>query len=281
MNPLSAACLLCLLLLSACSPQQPAGVTGGQRPAAQHPLPSRGPYHIDRTDATCRAEFQQAQADARQGQLTYVLFGPARYAADLDTLLHGYGIRFRHIPMSCTGEDRCYGYYMDSVITRLHGAAFLGRLKQRANQRFVAAWPTRHYLYWDLDEAPQGSIQDLDAYITANLSHPQGWDLRPKRTTFPGAEWTERQYLTAALFVDRNGQLKDISFPANAFLRNVKATNHRFLPVLHQHIRRLLRAAGPWQAGQLAGHRVGATLYVDVTLNPEQMPALPVTRVSR
>jgi hypothetical protein len=174
MKLLSATHLLCLLLLSACSQQQPAGVTGGQLHPTQHHLPPRGPYYLDRTDSTCRTELQQAQADAQQGQLTYFLFGPARYAADLDTLLHGYSIRFRHIPMSCTGEERCYGYYMDSVITRLHGSTFLGRLKQTANQRFLAAWPTRHYMYWDLDEAPRGGIPDLDAYVTANLSHPQG-----------------------------------------------------------------------------------------------------------
>jgi hypothetical protein len=280
MKLLSATHLLCLLLLSACSQQQPAGVTGGQLHPTQHHLPPRGPYYLDRTDSTCRTELQQAQADAQQGQLTYFLFGPARYAADLDTLLHGYSIRFRHIPMSCTGEERCYGYYMDSVITRLHGSTFLGRLKQTVNQRFLAAWPTRHYMYWDLDEAPRGGIPDLDAYVTANLSHPQGWDVRPKQNTLSGSGWNERQYLTAAVFVDRNGQLGDISFPADG-PRNVKATNRRFLPFLHQHIRRLLRAAGPWQAGQLAGHRVSATLYVDVTLNPEQMPTVPVARASR
>jgi hypothetical protein len=127
---------------------------------------------------------------------------------------------------------------------------------------------------------PGGGIPDLDAYVTANLSHPQGWDVRPKQNTLSGSGWNERQYLTAAVFVDRNGQLGDISFPADG-PRNVKATNRRFLPFLHQHIRRLLRAAGPWQAGQLAGHRVSATLYVDVTLNPEQMPTVPVARASR
>jgi hypothetical protein len=59
---------------------------------------------------------------------------------------------------------------------------------------------------------------------------------------------------------------------------NVKATNRRFLPVVQREIRRLIRVAGPWQAGQLAGHAVSATLDVDVTLNPEQMPWKPGNR---
>ncbi|GAB3320706.1 hypothetical protein GCM10027511_31210 [Hymenobacter humi] len=238
-------------------------------PPSPQQTPPRGPYFLNRTDSTCRAELQHAQADAQQGQLTYFLFQKARYAADLDTLLHGHGIRFRYNPMNCTQQERCYAHYMDSVITRLHGPAFLERIKQATSQRFVSAWRTRTYREWDLDVPPHGGIQDLDAYVTANLPRPQGWDTRPKLGMFQGI--AERQFLFAALTVERSGQLGEISFPAD-MPSNVNATNRRYLPSVKQEIRRLLRAAGPWQAGRLAGQRVSATLYVDVTLNPEQMP---------
>lgn len=259
--------LLCLFLLSACSQQPPAKVSAVSSGPQKRPL--RPPGSIDRTDSTCRAELRQAQADAQHGQLTYFLFQRARYADDLDTLLRGYGIRFRHRPMNCTGEEQCYGYYMDSVITRLHGPDFLDHLKQKADQRFLSAWPTRNYLYWDLDVPPRGRIEDVDAYVTAHLPRPRGWDTRPKLGRF--GEYAERQYLFATLTVDHTGQLGSIHFPAD-MPGNVKDTNRRFLRVVQREIRRLIRAAGPWQAGQLAGHTVSATLYVDVTLNPEQMP---------
>jgi hypothetical protein len=258
---------LCFLLLSACSQQRPAKESGG--PTRPTPLPPPGPYFVNHADSACRAELQHAQADAQQGQFTYCLFQRARYADDLDTLLHGYGIRLRYNPMNCTGEDQCYGYYMDSAITRLHGPGFLDRLKQAAQQRFVSAWRTRTYQDWDLDAPPHGHIKDLDAYVTANLPRPQGWDTRPKLGMFQG--YAERQFLMATLTVDRSGQLEAISFPAD-IPNNVKPTNQRYLPFVKQNIRRLIHAAGPWQAGQLAGHEVSATLYLDVTLNPEQMP---------
>lgn len=254
-----AARLFCFLLLSACSQQQPAEVS------ASPPGPPGVPYFIDRTNSACRTELRDAQVDAQQGQLTYFLFQKVRYADDLDTLLRGHGIRFRYNPMNCTGEELCYAYAMDSIITRLHGSTFLGQLKQAANQRFAAAWRTRTYTYWDLDVPPQGGIQDLDEYVTVNLTRPQGWDTRPKRDTLAG--YAERQYLIASLTVESNGQVGEISFPAHK-PSNVKATNRRYLPFLKQEIRRLIRKAGPWQAGQLAGHWVRATLYVDVTLNP-------------
>jgi hypothetical protein len=259
--------LLCFFLLSACSEQPPAEVRAV--PLGPQKLPPRPPYSIERTDSTCHAELGRAQVDAQRGQLTYFLFQRARYADDLDTLLRGYGIRFCHIPMNCTGEERCYGYYMDSIITRLHGPAFLDRLKQKADQRFLSAWPTRNYLYWDLDVPPRGRVEDVDAYVTAHLPRPRGWDTRPKLGSF--GQYAERQYLFTTLTVDRTGQLGSIHFPAD-MPGNVKATNRRFLPVVQREIRRLIRAAGPWQAGQLAGHAVSATLDVDVTLNPEQMP---------
>ena len=259
--------LLCFFLLSACSEQPPVEVSAV--PLGPQKLPHRPAYSIDRTDSSCRAELRRAQADAQRGQLTYFLFQRARYAGDLDTLLRGYGIRFRYSPMNCTGEERCYSCCMDSVITRLHGPAFLDRLKQKADQRFLSAWPTRNYLYGDLDVPPRGRVEDVGAYATAHLPLPRGWDARPKLGSF--GQYAERQYLFATLTVDRTGQLGSIHFPAD-MPGNVKATNRRFLPVVQREIRRLIRAAGPWQAGHLAGHAVSATLYVDVTLNPEQMP---------
>lgn len=229
----------------------------------------RPPDSIDRTDSTCRAALRRAQADVQRGQLTYFLLQRARYADDLDTLLRGYGIGFLHSPMDCTGGERCYASYMDSVIARVHGPAFLDRLKQKADQRFLSAWPTRTYWYGDLDVPPRGRVADVDADVTAHLPRPRGWDTYPKLGSF--GRYAERQYLFATLTVDRAGQLASIHFPAD-MPGNVNATNRRFLPVVQQEIRRLLRAAGPWQAGQLAGHAVRATLLVDVTLNPEQMP---------
>lgn len=105
-------------------------------PPGPKKLPPRPPGSINRTDSTCRAKLRQVQADAQHGQLTYCLFRRARYADDLDTLLRGHGIRFRYNPLNCTGEEQCYGSYMDSVITHLHGPAFLDRLKQQADHRF-------------------------------------------------------------------------------------------------------------------------------------------------
>jgi hypothetical protein len=148
--------------------------------------------------------------------------------------------------MNCTGEEQCYGYYMDSVITRLHGPAFLKRLKQQADQRFLSAWPTRNYLSWDLDVPPRGRVEDVDAYVTAHLPHPRGWDTRPKLGSF--GEYAERQYLSATFTVDHTGQLGSIRFPAD-MPGNVKGANRRFLPVVQREIRHLIRAAGPWQAG--------------------------------
>ncbi|WP_157781007.1 hypothetical protein [Hymenobacter sedentarius] len=237
--------------------------------------PPPPPGSIDRTDSTCRAELRRAHADAQRGQLTYFLFRRARYADDLDTFLRRYGLRFRYNPMNCTLEDLCYAHYMDSVIARGHGPAFLDRLKQKADQRFLSAWPTRNYWYWDLDVPPRGRVEDVEAYVTAHLPRPRGWDTRPELGLF--GELAERQYLFATLTVDRTGQLGSIRFPADR-PGNVKATNRRFLPAIQREIRRLIRTAGPWQAGQLAGHAVSATLYVDVTLNPEQMPRTPDAR---
>lgn len=256
--------LLCSFLLSACSQQPP--VEGSAGPPK---LPPRPPGSIDRTDSTCRAELKRAQTDAQHGQLTYFLFRRARYADDLDTLLRGHGIGFLHIPMNCTRSNQCYASYMDSVIARVHGPAFLDRLKQQADHRFVSAWPTRTYWYGDLDVPPRGRVADVDAYVTAHLLRPRGWDTRPKLGSF-GAS-AERQYLLATLTVDRAGRLGSIRFPAE-MPGNVKANNRRFLPSVQREIRRLIRVAGPWQPGQLAGHAVSATFWVDVTLNPEQMP---------
>jgi hypothetical protein len=268
MNPLRfLACLLCFFPLSTCSEPPPAAVSAV--PSSSDKGPPRPPISLDRTDSTCRAELRRAQADAQRGQLAYFLFQRARYADDLDTLLRGYGIGFLHIPMNCTGSERCYASYMDSVLARVHGPAFLDRLKQKADQRFLSAWPTRTYWYWDLDVPPRGRVADVDAYVTGHLPRPRGWDTRPKLGSF--GEYAERQYLFATLTVDRTGQLGSIHFPADR-PGNVKATNRRFLPVVQREIRRLIRAAGPWQAGQLTGHAVTATLLVDVTLNPEQMP---------
>lgn len=190
--------------------------------------------------------------------------GKARYDEELEVLLKKYKIRFIYEPMNCTGDYECYGYYMDSVIVRKYGRGFTSRLKRSADSLFVAQWPRKTYWLWDVDQEPTCAVPDLNDYVTTHLKRPPGWDASPKN----GPSFSsEREFVTAEFIVDTTGALSAIALQKEP--QNLKASNRRHRPYLQQEIRRLLQTIGPWQPGQLAGHKVRCRYYVDVTLNPE------------
>ena len=251
--------------MSACSAEEEQnGVpTDLNNRISQAPPPPPDFSSPSRTDPACQAELQQARAEARQGQLTYYLLGRFPYASDLDTLLSEQDIGFVYEPMPCTGEGLCYAYYMDSVITSIHGFGFISRLKHAAHRRFLSQWRTRRYGPSDADVAATSSVGDVNTYITARLPRPQGWDPLPKKDST--GDFAQRQYISGEFTIDSTGQIMGIEWSD----ANIKDSNRRHLPYFRREITRLLHTTGPWQPARLAGHKVACYEFLDVTLNPE------------
>jgi len=220
-------------------------------------------FYIEVNNPECITEFKRAANDAGKGILVCTNYTGIdfKHHNEIKELLKEKSIQYKPLGENCTGEQNCYGYYMDSLIKQKYGKDFLNDITIKAHALSDSRWETKIYNFDEVDENIRFLNDDIEspgAYISKDWPHPENWDFKPIEDTY------SRQYIMIEVVVDTLGKATGV---ANSYMYNLKKSNEKHLPYLKKEIKKRVEALTGWQPALLNKHKVKCTTFVEVSFN--------------
>ncbi|MEH0153119.1 hypothetical protein V6R21_03175 [Limibacter armeniacum] len=216
-------------------------------------------FGLDYSSTECLEQLEKAKVDAEKDSLTFTVYygRTPRYNEELKELWSKENIHFDS-RLSCTTVERnCYGYYMDSVVKSRFSQGFIDSMEKKADSIYLAAWQTKTYMYWHLDQNPTYKMTYPEYFIKRDLIYPKGWDTIPMHL---------HQYIEVIVTIDNTGEMLDWSFDSSHILKPI---NEKHLPVLKKQIGVVLKGMGKWEPGILDGKKVKSEILLNINLDKD------------
>jgi hypothetical protein len=219
--------------------------------------------HVDFKDNRCLSEYKRALEDIGKNKIVYANFGiNHKYNEEFEYLLKLNKIEYEFLGENCTLLSNCYGYCMDSIISKRFGDDFIEKLRTQSMELSNSRWKTKVYNYFEVDTNAKypntNDENEVEKLILKKFIMPKNWNSKNMKKN-------EREFISIEIIIDNKGKARIKS--NELFMYNIKPENLKHLPYLKKELIRNINEMEFWNPAILNKHNVNSEEYIDITFN--------------